>query len=194
MTTTRRGLARAALALTAAAALAVTLLSAGQPAGAGTTPTRASTRDGAWRLAAQAPSAPRGFRGVAPPGQHRGGSGGRSPGLAPPRHHGTLRITGALRDGGDRRGRPGLSWRPGAAAPRGTGCSASRSATTWQTPAPRRAQCDRGRGHHGHPVRRPALRRRARRHRPAPEDHRDRRRGGGDQSRRPSRSASSALR
>ena len=77
-------LTRATLTLTTAAALAMALLSAGSPASAGTTPTRAS----------------------------EAGPNGRSPGLAPPGHSGTLRITGSLRDGGTVRA-AGLSWRPG---------------------------------------------------------------------------------
>ena len=40
----------------------------GAPGGSGGSLPRASTRDGACRLAGQAPSAPRGLRGVAPPG------------------------------------------------------------------------------------------------------------------------------
>src|SRR5215471_3843653 len=70
-----------------ASALAVTLLSAGSPAGAGTTPTPAG------RTAAA-----------------------DSPQLQPPRHQGTLRMAGPLRDGGTVRA-AGLSWRPGALPP-----------------------------------------------------------------------------
>ena len=81
-------LTRATLTLTTAAALAMALLSAGSPASAGTTPTRAS----------------------------EAGPNGRSPGLAPPGHSGTLRITGSLRDGGTVRA-AGLSWRPGRLPP-----------------------------------------------------------------------------
>ena len=61
-------------------------------------------------LAAQAPVTE--SRG---PAGHRGVPGGRSPGLAP-QHHGTLRVTGSLRDGGIVRA-TGLSWRPGALPP-----------------------------------------------------------------------------
>src|SRR5690349_11620987 len=59
--------------------------------------------------------------------QASGGSGGSLPRtstsitranttLPPPRHHGTLRITGSLRDGGTVRA-AGLSWRPGKLPP-----------------------------------------------------------------------------
>src|SRR5690242_8896366 len=128
MTATRRAAARAVPPLTAAAAPALTLVSASPPAGAGTMPMRASTRDGAWRLAAQAPSAPRGVPGGSRPlPQASGGSGGALPrastslprantAFPPPRHHGTLRITGSLRDGGTVRA-AGLSWRPGRLPP-----------------------------------------------------------------------------
>src|SRR5262249_51563201 len=54
---------------------------------------QASMRDGAWRLAAQAPSAPRGVPGGSAPQAS-------TVRLPPPRHAGTLRVTGALRDGG----------------------------------------------------------------------------------------------
>ena len=74
------------MALSWAACLALTLLSAGAPAGAGTTPVRAGKP--ARQAAASAPKYP------------------------PPRHHGTLRITGSPRDGGTVRA-AGLSWRPG---------------------------------------------------------------------------------
>ncbi len=81
--TAARG-ARAALTLTAAAALAVTVLSASPPAaGAGQT---APARSGRPRRTA--------------------------PKLPPPRHHGTLRVAGTPRDGGTVRA-AGLSWRPG---------------------------------------------------------------------------------
>ena len=78
----------AKVAFIGASALAVTLLSAGPPAGAGTMPVRTGAtpaRAGAVRL-------------------------------PPPRHQGTLRVTGALRDGGTVRA-AGLSWRPGALPP-----------------------------------------------------------------------------
>src|SRR5215831_18176069 len=68
-----------------ASALAVTLLSAGPPAWAGTTPAQA--------------------------GRTAGLAAADAPRLPPPRHSGTLRVTGALRDGGAVRA-AGLSWRP----------------------------------------------------------------------------------
>jgi hypothetical protein len=83
----RRGPVRATLTLTAASALAVTLLSAGPPAaGAGTTPALA--------------------------GRTAGLASAEASRLPPPRHHGTLRVAGSLRDGRTVRA-AGLSWRPG---------------------------------------------------------------------------------
>jgi hypothetical protein len=73
-----------------ASALAMALLSAGPPAGAGTTPVQA--------------------------GRTAGLAAADSPRLPPPQHQGTLRVTGALRDGGTVRA-AGLSWRPGALPP-----------------------------------------------------------------------------
>src|SRR5690349_21323814 len=114
LVTSARG-ARAALALTGASALAVTLLSAGspamaRPAQAGITPTGAGTAAAPGHRGGPGPSGP----GVSP-------QGGLLPrasasGLPPPRHAGTLRVTGALRDGGTVRA-AGLSWRPGALPP-----------------------------------------------------------------------------
>src|SRR5262249_26033708 len=57
----------------------------------------------------QAPSAPRGVPGGSAPQAS-------TVRLPPPRHAGTLRVTGALRDGGTVRA-AGLSWRPGELPP-----------------------------------------------------------------------------
>ena len=71
---------------------------------------------------------------------------------------------------------------PGAAAAGGPAAQSSRSATAWDA-CTAAGKCRAWRGHHGHPVRGPALRRRSRRYRQVPEGHRDRHRGGGDKSR-----------
>src|SRR5215470_9658440 len=109
MTTARRGPARATVTLTAAAALAVTLVSAGPPAGAQAAPAQ-SGRPARLATAAAAHTTqsrgPLGHRGVPGPrglGARPQGSGVRprasAAKLRPPRHRGTLRITGSLRDG-----------------------------------------------------------------------------------------------
>ena len=75
----------------------------------------------AWSLAgclaltlAAAGSAPASARqAIAPPAGLASADAARLP---PPRHQGTLRVTGALRDGGTVRA-TGLSWRPGALPP-----------------------------------------------------------------------------
>ena len=83
-------------------------------------------------VAASVAATPASAAGVAPPGpaaarapatksqgpQASGGSGGSLPraNTPPPRHHGTLRIAGSLRDGGTVRA-AGLSWRPGRLPP-----------------------------------------------------------------------------
>src|SRR5215469_7787849 len=121
----RRPCVVTAFALAIAASGAVTPADAGAGVTAGTAPAHAtrtaSPRDGAWRLPAQASeggtgrrAGPRGVPG--PPGSGVSPEGGVSPQastaqLRPPRHRGTLRVTGHLRDGGTVRA-AGLSWRP----------------------------------------------------------------------------------
>jgi len=61
-------------------------------------------------------SAQRAITQPAPPSAGLGGLAAGTSRLPPPRHHGTLRVTGSLRDGGTARA-AGLAWRPGALPP-----------------------------------------------------------------------------
>jgi len=61
-------------------------------------------------------SAQRAITQPAPPSAGPGGLAAGTSRLPPPRHHGTLRVTGSLRDGGTVRA-AGLAWRPGALPP-----------------------------------------------------------------------------